>query len=175
MKLYADAMLGKLGRFLRILGYDTLIASSKLKDSEILEQCLNDGRVLLTKDKLFFERMIKSLYQDGSKGIAIYVDEPDLEHQLLFVFKELDLDVSNLDLNRPEQFIKRCSNCNSLVKPVKKETIREKVNQGTLDSHEQFWRCTNLSCRSVFWIGNHWQNIRETLLFLKTNYNKDTV
>jgi uncharacterized protein with PIN domain len=51
MRLLCDEMLHRLGRWLRAAGYDTAIVSAGLRDREVVEQCIVEGRILLTKDR----------------------------------------------------------------------------------------------------------------------------
>ena len=162
-------MLGKLGKFLRILGFNTVIATPELSDTEILEECLANHRILLTKDKEFHKRMINGKYRDESSGIAIYIDEPDLVSQVSYFLNQLHIDLSHVDVNKPEQFIKRCSNCNGIVKEVQKSLIKNSITEGTYANHERFWQCTNASCKNIFWIGSHWTNIIKTIEEIKNN------
>jgi uncharacterized protein with PIN domain len=51
MRLLCDEMLHRIGRWLRAAGYDTAIVSSGLRDREVIERCIAEGRILLTKDR----------------------------------------------------------------------------------------------------------------------------
>ncbi|MEM0372355.1 MAG: Mut7-C RNAse domain-containing protein [archaeon] len=51
MKFLCDAMLARLGRWLRMFGYDTEIADTKESDAELLERACAEKRVFLTQDK----------------------------------------------------------------------------------------------------------------------------
>ena len=52
----ADAMLGKIAKKLRILGFDTIYISSSTNDREILDLLIHTKRILLTSDKELFYR-----------------------------------------------------------------------------------------------------------------------
>ncbi len=87
-------MLGKLARWLRILGYDTELASRE-KDSELMVRARTEGRILLTRDK-------------SIQGIHL----PDrLEDQLVFLAK-LGLTIP------PEPRPRRCPVCNGELEPI---------------------------------------------------------
>jgi len=51
VRLLCDEMLHRLGRWLRAAGYDTAITASGLRDREVIELCIAEGRILLTKDR----------------------------------------------------------------------------------------------------------------------------
>ena len=63
MKFLVDAMLGKLARFLRIFGYDTLFANDLIKefdidpipDKQLLAFAKKSNRIIITKDYPFFK------------------------------------------------------------------------------------------------------------------------
>lgn len=158
-------MLGKMGKFLRILGFDTKIADPDLSDTQILEEALSDERILLTKDKEFHGRMLNSYYPSNEQGMSLYVNEPNLESQISFIFKSLDIDPSFITIDDPQSFIKRCSVCNGNVKSIDKESIKDSISNGTYEHHDLFWQCS--SCHSIFWIGAHWKKIFETMAKIK--------
>ncbi len=103
MKFICDVMLGKLGRWLRMMGHDTEIASDELTDRDILNIAEEEGRLVLTRDS--------DLKKMNSPVEVILLDSRDFEDQLKRVFTELDLDT-----NFPEG--SRCSHCNSELKEV---------------------------------------------------------
>jgi len=102
MKFLADAMLGRLGRWLRLLGYDTAIATDILSDDEVLEKARKEKRVLLTRDKDLFRR---------SKGVvrAHYFKSRGVRNELKEIIKALKLKV-----RFPERT--RCSICNGKLR-----------------------------------------------------------
>jgi len=135
-------MLGKLARWLRILGYDTTYARGE--DESIIAEAKNEKRVLLTRDKELAAR------SDGILIRSFLVDEQ---------LKEL-LDLGLIEL-KEENMFSRCSLCNSLLKPVDKESVRGKVPLKSFESSDSFWYCE--SCDKYYWIGKHWDNIKERI------------
>ena len=98
-RLIADAMLGKLARWLRVLGYDTLYMQGD--DHFIAARARAEGRVLLTRDTELAHR----------KGLsAIYIKSQVLQDQLTQVVQHLDPPVQDTP--------SRCMKCNgSLYHP----------------------------------------------------------
>ncbi len=161
-KFYVDAMLGKFGKILRILGFDTLIAPPELSDTEILEQCLFENRYLVTNDRLFHSRMKNRTNADGSESKSLLLDSTaDQKDQLDIFFKFFAIDKSFIDLEHPENFLTRCTNCNGKLQEITKEEVKDKVNNGTYENHEHFWICSD--CKNIYWIGSHWKNIKASL------------
>ena len=61
LRFFADSMLGKLARWLRIIGYDTLYDSS-ISDEEIISRSIKEDRIILTRDTLLVKRRGVSRY-----------------------------------------------------------------------------------------------------------------
>jgi len=97
------------------------------------------------------------------KGIKAYlVQSSEIIEQLREMRKVFDIKIE------PE--MDRCTLCNSTIrkaKPEEMELIKEKdyVYPATLESVSEFWLCDN--CGQVYWLGKHWENIRERVEMLK--------
>lgn len=155
-------MLGKFGKTLRMIGFDTLIASPNLTDTEILQKCLEENRYLVTNDKRFHERLTNKNNSDGSEAKSLLMDSTAPQPvQLKSFFSFFNIDSSFIDLDNPGNMKSRCTNCNGSLQKVPKDIIKEKVNAGTYESQEIFWVCED--CEQVYWIGSHWNNIKKTL------------
>jgi len=76
-KFIADVMLGKLARWLRILGYDVAY-DPNADDEALVQRAVNEGRILLTKDRRLVERWRKKLRQHG----YLLLDSDDWREQL---------------------------------------------------------------------------------------------
>ena len=115
MKFIADAMLGKLGRWLRLLGHDTKIAPEILTDSEILELALKENRFLLTRDKQFYQRARKLVKTH-------YFKTRGAKNELKELAKAI-----KLKIDFPKQT--RCSLCNGKLKKKGEFWICSKCSQ----------------------------------------------
>ena len=128
-------MLGKLARWLRILGYDTLYRNN-YRDIELLKDAVYDGRILLSRD-----RELIGL----AKGRGYFVGSTNIKEQLADV-------IGHFNLNR-EPVITVCPNCNGRVHKVRKESVEGDVPQYTYLTHTHFYRCA--LCGRVYWRGSH--------------------
>ena len=148
MKFIVDGMLGKLSRWLRILGHNVKY-SNNLDDAQLLTIARKDRRILLTRD---FE-----LYQHATaKGMdAFYVEGDAGEEKLAALAKRFGV---NLDI---DMTISRCPKCNTKVKPIAKEEAAGKVEKSTFENYDEFWKCPK--CGQIYWQGAHWTRIRRTL------------
>ncbi len=139
MKFLADAMLGRLAKWLRILGYDT-VYFSQIEDSDLVRIARAEGRTLLTRDRELARR----------KGLRCLLIESDrFEEQMRQLLRDLDLDV---DISSS-----RCARCNTVLRPVSKEEVEERVPPYVLRRHEHFSLCPR--CDKVYWRGTHWQRM----------------
>ncbi len=126
MKFVADRMLGRLARWLRLFGYDTLeIRRQENEDDVLLEVAENENRILVSRDRMLVRKAIK-------KGIKAFpVQSSEIMEQIQEIRKELDIKIE------PE--MDRCTICNSIIrkaKPGDMELIRAKeyVYPATLGS-----------------------------------------
>jgi len=147
-RFIADGMLGKLSRWLRILGYDVKY-STELTDEELMEAATAEGRILLTRDQELFKRAT------SHNVVAVLIEgssEPENLAKFASLFHlRLDIDVS----------VSRCPKCNEQVIPVSKEEVSEEIPEKTAKHYRDFWRCPK--CKQVYWQGSHWKRIRATL------------
>ncbi len=138
-------MLGKLARMLRMLGFDTIYIREGLT-SEKISTFEGSERVILTRNTKFkrYTRKLKVFFPDHDKP----------EEQLKIVIKAFNL-------KDEIQFLSRCMECNELLIPVEKETIRGKVPFFVFDNHKEFYECP--SCKRVYWEGTHVERMAEKM------------
>jgi hypothetical protein len=142
-------MLGRLCKWLRLLGYDASYFVSE-KKSDLIYQSLKDGRIILTRD----HRLSKK------KAIKLIVINSDLlEEQLEQVFSELNIEVN------PDEIFTRCLVCNEPLREIEKEKIRDKVPSYVFQTQKEFSYCP--SCHRVYWKGTHWDLANQLLKKLK--------
>jgi uncharacterized protein with PIN domain len=157
MKFVTDRMLGKLSRWLRLFGYDTLeIKKQENEDDTLLALAEKDRRILVSRDRVLVRKAIK-------KGLRTYpVKSPEIMEQLREMQEEFGISI--------EPQLSRCTLCNSVirkVKPEEMELVRAKdyVYPDRLGEGTEFWLCDK--CGQVYWQGKHWENIMERAERLK--------
>jgi len=154
MRFVADAMLARLARWLRMMGYDTLCAADMpVDDDDLLNIALDESRVLLTRDRGLYERA------KACDLPAVYVEAKDIVDQLAQLVRELKIELRET----PSTMI--CPSCNGRLVDVEKRDVAGLVPGTVMDTHERFWSCQ--SCGQVYWEGNHWKKIRETVRKVK--------
>ncbi len=148
MKFLTDSMFGKLTRFLRIFGHDTVYAEEIMvsaPDSELLKYALENDRIILTRDKPFSKI---------AKLNSIYLEDIDAYENLLRLQKEINLTL-NFSIKNA-----RCSTCNSTLNKVEdKESIKDQIMEETFNSFQDFYKCSNPKCNKIYWRGSHIEKI----------------
>jgi hypothetical protein len=123
MKLLLDGMLGRLAKWLRLLGYDTAYFAD-LDDNELVRLARAQGRTLLTRDTELARRR-------GLSSLLIESDE--LEEQIQQAISELHLET--------KQPFSRCPVCNTLLQEVEKPSVKERVPPYVFRTEEHFSLC----------------------------------
>lgn len=157
MKFILDGMLGKLARWLRMMGHDVLY-STVLSDSQLLEQAKKEDRVLLTRDFALYQQAV-------GKGVQVYYVEGETEpHRLAEIAARFCITLT-VDMQ-----VSRCPKCNTRLASVPKAEIADKVEINTFLYYGEFWRCE--TCGAVYWQGAHWTKIYAILLEAKEELEK---
>jgi len=144
MKFVADIMLGRLARWMRLLGFDVLYPDTS-DDKELLK--FADERIILTRDKDL-----------GKKKNVLLIKSVNVNEQLKQVVNEL-----NLKISRP---LSRCSVCNKILAEVEKSSVKALVPERIYTNHDTFWRCPD--CNRIYWKGSHYDKIMDTVSRLKS-------
>jgi uncharacterized protein with PIN domain len=140
-----DAHLGKLARYLRMLGFDSLYRND-YSDLEIIETARDQKRIILTRDKL--------LLQSPRMDHGYYVRSVEKHAQLTEVVKKFDL------FSQFRSFT-RCMTCNSELLPASKEMIRDRLDPGIYRCFDTFYHCP--SCDKFFWRGSHFNRMERLI------------
>jgi hypothetical protein len=137
IRFVLDGHLGRLARYLRMLGFDTLWQRDAC-DAEIAATASAEHRIVLTRDLGVLKRRIVAH--------GYWVRELDPRRQLAEV-------VQRLDLARSIAPLVRCLRCNSLLEAVRKEDVASALPPLARERHDAFRRCP--SCGRLYWEGSH--------------------
>jgi uncharacterized protein with PIN domain len=149
MKFIVDCNVGKLARWLRVAGFDTLFFND-IDDNRLVRMAVDEGRVLLTKDR---EMMKRRLITSG-RLTAVLIHGEEVKEQMSQV-------LAALDLGAEAQPFTRCLECNEVLEPAEKESVRERVPPYVLRTQTDYMQCPG--CRRVYWRGTHWDRMRREL------------
>jgi uncharacterized protein with PIN domain len=141
----ADAHLGGLARFLRMLGFDT-VQQDGIADSEIRRLAREERRVVLSRDRELMK--CREIHAGG------YVRSVHPEEQLREVAERFALAAHA----RPFTL---CLYCNVRLAPVDKAAVRGRLPERVAQLHERFVHCRG--CDRVYWPGSHYERMRAVL------------
>ena len=147
-RFIVDTNVGKLARWLRMLGYDTLFIND-IDDNDLVAIGLNDKRVLLTKDT---QIMLRRVVTSGMlKAVLIEDDNP--KDQLRQVARMMKID--------QERKFTRCLECNDLLVPKGKDDVRDIVPAYVFKTQSHYFQCP--VCQRIYWRGTHWQRMNKEM------------
>jgi len=145
-RFIVDTNVGKLARWLRMLGYDTLFIND-IDDEELIAIGLQEKRVLLTKDtQITLRRVVTS---GRLKALLIEYDNP--KDQLRQVVRTMNLD--------QERKFTRCLECNEPLVPRSKDEVQDLVPPYVFKTQSQYYQCP--ACHRIYWRGTHWQRMKQ--------------
>jgi len=145
-KFLADENVGKLGRWLRVLGYDA-VCYSLPSDAEIAARALKEGRIILTRDSDFLEKKMVER--------CVHLESINTGEQLRQVISELNLTPTE------DKIFTRCVECNVPIEQIGKSEICSKVPTYVYQTQEIFYRCPD--CEKIFWNGTHVENVKDKM------------
>ncbi len=143
MRFFADSMLGKMCRWLRLMGYDVGYATSDMTDDAIIEVCSGENLILITRD-----RELSIRYRN-----SVYIKSDMYEDQLHEFIRRFVPDET--------LYFTRCPLCNGLLKVTDDPEIMEKLPPGVRKMQKRVYVCDN--CGKVYWEGSHYTSIRNEI------------
>ncbi|MBI5855291.1 MAG: Mut7-C RNAse domain-containing protein [Nitrospirae bacterium] len=144
LAFFADAMLGRLARWLRILGYDTAY-EKVITDEELIDRVLRENRWLLTRDGHLARRKVL-------RARHTVIASDDLEGQLRQLHRDL---IIELEVNHQRGY--RCADCNAVLTSISHDEVIPLVPPFVAQQYREFLQCPR--CHRVFWPGTHWQDL----------------
>jgi uncharacterized protein with PIN domain len=142
-RFVADVMLGRLARWLRALGYDTLYFRDA-PDRRLLAVSLAEGRRLLTRDVALARRAREAGLLVRAEGLDAQIEEVAQACGLAGWWA-----------------LSRCLECNGLLVPSPPAAVRGRVPPYTFATQREFWTCAG--CDRVYWAGTHVEGIQRRL------------
>ncbi|HBY96900.1 MAG: Mut7-C ubiquitin/RNAse domain-containing protein [Ardenticatenaceae bacterium] len=145
VRFVLDTHLGKLATYLRLLGFDTLYRND-FSDEELAQLSSSEGRILLTRDR--------GLLKHSRVTHGYYVRDTAPRRQLGEVLRRFDLFGSLAPLQR-------CLRCNTLLQPVAKEVISDRLPPRTKQYYHEFRICQG--CGRIYWKGSHYKRMLQLI------------
>jgi hypothetical protein len=144
MKFAADKMLGRLAKWLRIIGQDVAYGPH-LSGYGLIRAARREGRLILTRDR--------SLVKKNPPAILL-IESDRFREQLKQVIQAFQLDPL-------KEAFTRCAECNTPLEPIGKESVREKVPAYVYSTQERFSACAR--CGRIYWPATHQEKMLEEL------------
>jgi uncharacterized protein with PIN domain len=141
----ADAMLGRLARWLRILGFDTAY-EAHIDDRDLVRRAVEQRRIILTRDRRLPDEWRIS-------GVHVLAAERPMAQ-----LREIE---AVFAIGRDARPFTRCSRCNTGLEAAAADDVRGEIPARVLLDHDRFRRCPR--CRRVYWNGSHVDRIRRAL------------
>ncbi|MGB5440386.1 MAG: Mut7-C RNAse domain-containing protein [Gammaproteobacteria bacterium] len=138
-KFVLDTNLGRLARYLRLLGFDCLY-SNDFEDAAVAGISAGQQRTLLTRDRSLLQRKIIT------HGYFVRAVRPRLQVPEV---------LSRFDLYRLIAPFSRCSRCNGTLQVVDKQAIEARLEVKTRQYYNDFRMCSG--CGQIYWQGSHYQ------------------
>ena len=147
MKFILTDELGRLSKWLRILGFDSKVEKDK---RTIAVESLREDRIILTRDSKM----------SRFTGMRIVKIESDfIEEQLAQLFEKLGLSIDK------DVLFTRCILCNENLERVERDAVKKDVPKYVFKTHKLFMRCPR--CKKVYWQGSHWALVDKFLNSVK--------
>jgi uncharacterized protein len=151
MRFICDNTLGKLTKYLRMLGFDTI----SINNLDILSKYNNQA-----DPPLFFTKRIKTI----SYRPIIFIQTNRIKEQMKEIESSIKPYINNND------FMTRCIECNALLESAEKADIEARVPEYIYHHRDKFKFCP--SCKKVYWEGTHTEQMRKWAMVLKPLYNR---
>ncbi len=138
-------MLGRLAKWLRMLGYDTFY-DGHIPTEKLISISNAEGRVFLTRNTRVIVKLEASNF--------FLIQSEDYRQQVREVVNHFHLDISG-------HLFTRCTLCNVEILPVGKEQVKNLVPQKPYEIFIEFFQCPQ--CKRAYWSGTHTENMAERL------------
>ncbi len=153
MRFIADSMLGRLARWLRLLGYDTLYYP-QIEDRLLLKIAREDNRILLTRDT----RLVK--VRGLQHFLLLKESNPFRQLKNLIMTFELKLNDKSGSVEGAA-ILSRCAVCNASLNNIPKEEVKGFVPQYVYQTSDIFRQCSR--CGKLYWKGTHPEKFKKKL------------
>lgn len=140
-----DGHLGRLNSRLRMLGFDCAYRGD-YTDNELMESCVHEDRILLTRDHRLLMR--KTL----SRGYLVRTLEP---------LAQLEEVTRRFGLRKWICPFRRCIRCNHLLAPIEKQAVIDRLKPLTRLYFDEFRICP--SCSQIYWKGSHFKRMQQII------------
>ena len=144
LKFAADRMLGRLVKWLRIIGQDVTYGPH-LTGYGLIRAARTENRLILTRDRRLKQKQPPPF---------IFIESDHYRDQLRQVVRECGLRLGN-------NLFTRCLQCNTVLQSTPKETLESAVPPYVFSSQQIFFSCP--TCYRIYWPATHHERMLEEL------------
>lgn len=144
LKFIADCHLGKLAKYLRIMGIDTLFFPH-IEDDDLIMIANDEDRIIITRDRDLSQR---------KNAPTLFLEPTDTKAQLKTLIDYYELK------EHPVPF-RRCIVCNTQLQVIEKEKIIDRLPEKVKKYFDYFEYCS--TCDRIYWQGDHYKHMMEFL------------
>jgi uncharacterized protein with PIN domain len=149
MKFIVDANVGKLTKWLRLMGHDAIFFDGR-NDGDMIALAFSEDRTILTRDTHIMEwGVVKS-----GRVKTLLIENDDPETQICQVLRDLHIEV-------PGNPFTVCLECNVPLVDIAREDVKNRVPPYVFRTQANFLECPK--CRRIYWRGTHWQSMVKRL------------
>ena len=143
-KFIADCHLGKLAKYLRLMGLDTLYFPH-IEDDDLITMANEEKRIILTRDRLLSQR---------KNAPVLFLEPVDTKAQLRTL-------IDHYHLKKHAALFSRCIVCNTPLQVIDKEKIIDSLPEKVKKHFDYFEYCP--TCDRIYWQGDHYRHMMESL------------
>ena len=149
LRFIVDINVGKLARWLRMMGYDTLRFDHG-EDYRLIRIALDEARTIITKDTQMMKRRV--ITSGRLRAVLVTGDQSDDQMRQVMERLSLDSDFRPFTL---------CLECNQPLVEIRKHGVADRVPPHVFRTQNQFVECP--ACHRVYWKGTHWEAMTRKL------------
>lgn len=149
LRFIVDSNVGKLVKWLRMLGYDAVFFDGE-DDAYMIDRALKEGRVILTRDTQVMKRGV--ITSGRLKAILIDSDQPEPQVRQV---------IDTLHIDSQSRLFTVCLECNNPLEERSKEEVEQRVPPYVFQTQQQYMECP--VCHRIYWRGTHWQAMLQKL------------
>jgi uncharacterized protein with PIN domain len=146
LKFLVDHTLGKLAKYLRMLGIDT-VYFTQTDVFTLIEKASQEKRIILSRNT-----KLKTI---GGFPDFVFITDDQPDKQLSEVFKYFKIHITH------DHLLTRCLTCNQKLIAGNHEDVKGKVPPYILGIHKEFSLCPQ--CKKVYWKGTHLKKMKEII------------
>lgn len=151
IRFLLDNHLGRLARYLRLLGFDTLYFNNTYDDAQLAQMASNGNCVLLSRDRGLLKR------SQVVHGYCLRSTDPRQQAADILHRYQLAGEINPW---------RRCLRCNGMLRPVAKDEILHRLEPKTRRYYHDFQMCEQ--CSQIYWKGSHFAELERFIAqFLK--------